>query len=58
MSEGFIAADYKRYPRDLSGYGANKPQANWPDGARIALQFVIMKALDKFLKRSFADRFP
>jgi putative urate catabolism protein len=29
------------YPRDLIGYGANPPHADWPGGARIALQFVI-----------------
>jgi len=29
------------YPRDLIGYGANPPQANWPRQARIAVQFVI-----------------
>ncbi len=29
------------YPRDLIGYGANPPHANWPDNARIALQFVL-----------------
>ncbi len=29
------------YPRDLVGYGAKPPAANWPDGARIALQFVL-----------------
>jgi len=29
------------YPRDLSGYGENPPQANWPGGARIAVQFVL-----------------
>ncbi len=29
------------YPRDLIGYGAHPPQANWPDNARIALQFVL-----------------
>jgi putative urate catabolism protein len=29
------------YPRDLSGYGGNYPDAAWPGGARIALQFVI-----------------
>ena len=29
------------YPRDLIGYGAHPPHANWPGGARIALQFVI-----------------
>ena len=29
------------YPRDLVGYGQSAPQADWPDRARIALQFVI-----------------
>ncbi len=29
------------YLRDLIGYGANPPQANWPGSARIAVQFVI-----------------
>ncbi|PGH56399.1 allantoinase PuuE [Azospirillum palustre] len=29
------------YPRDMIGYGATPPQANWPGGARVALQFVI-----------------
>ena len=29
------------YPRDLKGYGAHPPRANWPGGARVALQFVI-----------------
>jgi len=29
------------YPRDLMGYGANVPKANWPNGARVALQFVV-----------------
>ncbi|MBB3169480.1 allantoinase PuuE [Simiduia aestuariiviva] len=29
------------YPRDLIGYGATPPQANWPNKARLALQFVI-----------------
>ena len=29
------------YPRDLVGYGPNPPKADWPDGARIALQFVL-----------------
>ncbi|MDH3333220.1 MAG: allantoinase PuuE [Gammaproteobacteria bacterium] len=29
------------YPRDMRGYGANPPDANWPDGARTAVQFVI-----------------
>jgi putative urate catabolism protein len=29
------------YPRDLVGYGARPPHADWPGGARIALQFVL-----------------
>ncbi|MFD2191409.1 allantoinase PuuE [Pistricoccus aurantiacus] len=29
------------YPRDLIGYGKNPPQANWPDKAKIAVQFVL-----------------
>ena len=30
-----------RYPRDLRGYGRNPPQAQWPDRARVAVQFVL-----------------
>jgi putative urate catabolism protein len=29
------------YPRDLIGYGRNPPHVQWPNRARIALQFVI-----------------
>ncbi len=29
------------YPRDMIGYGRNPPFADWPGGARVALQFVI-----------------
>ncbi|MEJ8569710.1 allantoinase PuuE [Elongatibacter sediminis] len=29
------------YPRDLAGYGPNPPQADWPGGARIAVQLVL-----------------
>ncbi len=29
------------YPRDLIGYGKTPPHANWPGGARIAVQFVL-----------------
>ncbi len=29
------------YPRDMIGYGATPPGANWPGGARLALSFVI-----------------
>jgi chitin deacetylase len=34
MSEG-------TYPRDLVGYGRTPPNARWPGGANIAVQFVI-----------------
>lgn len=30
-----------RYPRDMIGYGRNPPQADWPNGARLALQIVV-----------------
>ncbi len=29
------------YPRDMQGYGEAIPHANWPDNARIAVQFVL-----------------
>lgn len=29
------------YPRDLIGYGQHPPHANWPGGAKIAVQFVV-----------------
>ncbi|MBN2692258.1 MAG: allantoinase PuuE [Burkholderiaceae bacterium] len=29
------------YARDLIGYGRNPPHAQWPGGARIAVQFVL-----------------
>ena len=29
------------YPRDLVGYADQPPQANWPNGARLALQIVL-----------------
>ena len=29
------------YPRDMIGYGRDVPNADWPQGARIAIQFVI-----------------
>jgi len=31
----------KSYPRDLIGYGHRPPRADWPGGARIAVQFVL-----------------
>lgn len=30
-----------RYPRDMTGYGENPPAANWPNGAKIAVQIVL-----------------
>ncbi len=29
------------YPRDLAGHGRHTPHAQWPGGARIAVQFVL-----------------
>src|SRR3982751_4839475 len=29
------------YPRDLAGYGRHPPHAQWPDGARVAVQIVL-----------------
>ncbi len=29
------------YPRDLKGYGRVTPDPQWPDGAKIAVQFVV-----------------
>jgi allantoinase len=29
------------YPRDLAGHGRDVPHARWPNGARIAVQFVL-----------------
>jgi OHCU decarboxylase len=29
------------YPRDMAGYGRTPPYADWPAGARVALQFVV-----------------
>jgi allantoinase len=29
------------YPRDLKGYDGNPPPADWPGGARVAVQFVL-----------------
>lgn len=30
-----------RYPRDMTGYGANPPDAAWPGGAKIAISLVL-----------------
>ncbi len=29
------------YPRDMKGYGREPPRADWPGGARVAVQFVL-----------------
>lgn len=31
----------QEYPRDLQGYGAHPPDPQWPEDARIAVQFVL-----------------
>ncbi|PSJ58343.1 allantoinase PuuE [Kumtagia ephedrae] len=31
----------KRYIRDMRGYGANPPDPRWPNGAFVAVQFVV-----------------
>lgn len=36
-----LPLDTPPYPRDLIGYGAKPPHANWPGSARIAVQFVL-----------------
>ena len=33
--------DLKNYPRNMVGYGRNPPHAQWPGGAKIAVQFVL-----------------
>jgi putative urate catabolism protein len=30
-----------RYVRDMRGYGSNPPDAGWPGGAHVAVQFVV-----------------
>ena len=36
-----MSQDPPRYPRDMIGYGPTPPDPRWPDGARIAVQFVL-----------------
>jgi allantoinase len=36
-----IPSAVSNYPRDMIGYGQHPPHAQWPDRARIALQFVL-----------------
>ena len=31
----------QRYPRNMTGYGSKPPAANWPNGARVAVQIVL-----------------
>ena len=30
-----------KYPRDMTGYGQRQPHPEWPDNARVAVQFVV-----------------
>jgi len=30
-----------RYPRDMIGYGPDRPDPQWPGGAKVAVQFVL-----------------
>ena len=36
-----MVSEIRNYPRDMIGYGATPPDAQWPNEARIAVQFVI-----------------
>jgi peptidoglycan/xylan/chitin deacetylase (PgdA/CDA1 family) len=36
-----IPGGMPRASRDLAGYGRNPPDPHWPDGARLALSFVV-----------------
>ena len=31
----------QRYPRNMTGYGSNPPDAAWPGGAKIAISLVL-----------------
>ncbi len=41
MSTLSTPSTYDNYPRDLIGYGRTPPHPQWPNRARIALQFVL-----------------
>jgi allantoinase len=41
MAEPALYDSTAAYPRDLAGYGREVPHAQWPGGARIAVQFVL-----------------
>ena len=30
-----------RYPRDMVGYGQKRPRVTWPNGSKVAVQFVL-----------------
>ena len=34
-------SEFDEYPRDMIGYGPQPVDANWPNKARVAVQFVI-----------------
>ena len=34
-------SDIMRYERDMRGYGRNPPDPRWPNGAHVAVQFVV-----------------
>ena len=36
-----MTAHSSHYPRDLVGYGQNVPQAQWPNKAKVAINFVL-----------------
>ena len=36
-----MSADPPRYARNMTGYGAQPPNADWPKGSRIAVQIVL-----------------
>ena len=41
MTDRIILAAESDYPRDLLGYGETPPDPRWPNGARLALSFVL-----------------
>ena len=41
MAEKKKSGQPARYQRDMRGYGANPPDAKWPGGAHVAVQFVL-----------------
>ena len=41
MDTSHMMAAETDYPRDFLGYGANPPDPKWPNGAKLALSFVL-----------------